>query len=69
MNVGSKALVSIRDLRLCCKGREHWVDMPLNLGCLEHTRSESEQQPSLLVGRRVNTSGNSWLSFTLGFHY
>lgn len=59
MNIVSKALVSIRDIRLCHKGREHWVDTSLNMGCLAHTRSESERQPSLMVGRKVNTSGNS----------
>lgn len=60
MNVVSKALVSLQDIRLCCKGGcEHWARTSLNLGCLEHIRSESERQLSLMVGRRVNTSANS----------
>lgn len=54
MNVTLKALVSIRDMRLCCKGCEHWVDTFLKLGCRGHTRSESEKEQSLGMGRRVN---------------
>lgn len=51
--------VSIRDIRLCCKRCEHWVDRSLNLSCWEHTRSESEWRPSLMVGRRVKPSRSS----------
>lgn len=41
------------------RGCEHWARTSLNLGCLEHIRSESERQLFLMVGRRVNTSVNS----------